>query len=446
MESSGTPINIKKRSGDIDSTDDEITFALQTKRTALESSDGQNYSNPEPPLLFKVLCPSASIGFIIGKAGSVINELNEKTGAKIRISQADEIYPETTDRIICMSGNITVLIAAIEQVVARILEVVDRKQHPSNDTPVHLEFRCLIPAAASGALIGRGGVIIKQMGESSQCRLKVGEQRGDPYDTKERILTVTGSTIPNIVSAVLLVHERMIADPATSVYINVKTAYSNYRRGPPHGRMDYPPGGSGPDRGGGGYENPQFQQGRGDSRQLQGGMPNRNNFQQQQQGGYPQQYQQGQQQQQQMQGGFGMGMGMGMGGGPQQRMRYDPMPGSFVNSGNSNPYVSSPMPATSNLFPQGVSVPSFSTDGVNIIMEIGIDDLLLGNIIGKQGAIIKEIMAVSGTRIQVSQKNEFLPNSTFRPVKVAGSQEEVQSALSNIVGRIQMAVDRPRRP
>jgi len=78
-------------------------------------------------------------------------------------------------------------------------------------------------------------------------------------------------------------------------------------------------------------------------------------------------------------------------------------------------------------------------------MEIGIDDSLLGNIIGKQGAIIKDIMTYSGTRIQVSQKNEFLPGTTYRPVKVCGSQEEVQSALSNIVGRIQLAVDRPPR-
>ena len=49
----------------------------------------------------------------------------------------------------------------------------------------------------------------------------------------------------------------------------------------------------------------------------------------------------------------------------------------------------------------GVSPPVFSTDGTNIIMQMGVPDNLLGPLIGKGGAVIKDIMAVTGTFAQV---------------------------------------------
>jgi len=104
-----------------------------------------------------------------------------------------------------------------------------------------LEFRCLIPAAASGAVIGRAGAIVKQIGEATKCRLKLGDYH-DPYDTKERLLSVNGQSIASIVSAVLLVHERMLAEAATSIYANPKTVYPLYKRGqlpPQRGPLDY---------------------------------------------------------------------------------------------------------------------------------------------------------------------------------------------------------------
>ena len=113
----------KKRAGDVDPTEDEIAFALQTKRSTLESASGQNYFSPEATLLFKVLCPSQSIGSIIGKSGSVITEINQKTGAKVRVSQAEEFFPETNDRIILISGTKAAIAAAVEQVITRTLEV-----------------------------------------------------------------------------------------------------------------------------------------------------------------------------------------------------------------------------------------------------------------------------------------------------------------------------------
>lgn len=73
----------------------------------------------------------------------------------------------------------------------------------------------------------------------------------------------------------------------------------------------------------------------------------------------------------------------------------------------------------------GISAPTFSTDGTNIIMEIGIADTHLGSVLGKGGYIIKDIMGSTGVKIQISQKGEYFPGTNQRIMKVVGLQQQV---------------------
>lgn len=100
-----------------------------SKRAAIASESGTLFSIPRqsnnaPAFnVFKVLCPQLGIGAILGKGGSVINEICQVTGAKIKVTQSNEYFPETTDRVISLSGSIPSLEAVIDQVVGRISEV-----------------------------------------------------------------------------------------------------------------------------------------------------------------------------------------------------------------------------------------------------------------------------------------------------------------------------------
>ena len=71
---------------------------------ALGTSTGNTtptmYSLEPDTFLFKLLCPQSITGFIIGRKGAIINQLNHSTGAKIRLSQNNEFYPGTMDRIL----------------------------------------------------------------------------------------------------------------------------------------------------------------------------------------------------------------------------------------------------------------------------------------------------------------------------------------------------------
>lgn len=57
-------------------------------------------SASEPQLIFKLLCPQTLTGMLIGKGGSVINQLNHSTGAKIQLSQNEVYFPGTNDRVL----------------------------------------------------------------------------------------------------------------------------------------------------------------------------------------------------------------------------------------------------------------------------------------------------------------------------------------------------------
>ena len=63
-------------------------------------------------------------------------------------------------------------------------------------------IRVLIPKIASAAVIGKGGVVIKRMSEQSGCRFQLGEEN-DPFNTNERIVTITGTTSPSVVTVSL---------------------------------------------------------------------------------------------------------------------------------------------------------------------------------------------------------------------------------------------------
>lgn len=69
---------------------------------AIVQGGGQEAGNGEEaePFYFKLLCPQGITGLIIGKGGANIIQLNATTGARIKLSQNNEYFPNTTDRIL----------------------------------------------------------------------------------------------------------------------------------------------------------------------------------------------------------------------------------------------------------------------------------------------------------------------------------------------------------
>ena len=57
------------------------------------------------PISLKLLGTHLGVGAIIGKHGSSITEIQSASGAKIRISGPNEVFPGTTERVMHLSGE-----------------------------------------------------------------------------------------------------------------------------------------------------------------------------------------------------------------------------------------------------------------------------------------------------------------------------------------------------
>ena len=99
-----------------------LIFCIIDSTAALCESTASSGSDCQDHLL-KILCPSAVAGSIIGRGGSVINQLNQMTGAKIKVSQNGEFFPTTNDRVLAISGSMTAISAAIHELVTKMIEV-----------------------------------------------------------------------------------------------------------------------------------------------------------------------------------------------------------------------------------------------------------------------------------------------------------------------------------
>ena len=70
--------------------------------------------------------------------------------------------------------------------------------HPSSSAaPAAFAIRILIPHGASGVVIGRAGAHIKEISTNTDTRLQLADP-ADPYQTKERIVNISGSKGANV--------------------------------------------------------------------------------------------------------------------------------------------------------------------------------------------------------------------------------------------------------
>ncbi|XP_038888005.1 KH domain-containing protein HEN4 [Benincasa hispida] len=159
-------------------------------------------SKQPPPLIippghiaFRMLCHASRIGGVIGKSGFVIKQLQQSTGAKIRVEEAPS---ESPDRVVTVIGppalTSRVLLdqnpsnsgASGEEVEAskaqegllkvfeRILEVAAESEGVGVAAEVGVvSCRLLADVAQIGSVIGKGGKVVEKIRKETGCRIRV---------------------------------------------------------------------------------------------------------------------------------------------------------------------------------------------------------------------------------------------------------------------------------
>uniref|UniRef100_A0AC35U963 KH domain-containing protein n=1 Tax=Rhabditophanes sp. KR3021 TaxID=114890 RepID=A0AC35U963_9BILA len=77
-----------------------------------------------PPITLRLIVPATQCGSIIGKGGSKIKEIRDKTGASIQV--ASEMLPNASERAVTISGHASAIVLCMQEVCKILLDAPPR--------------------------------------------------------------------------------------------------------------------------------------------------------------------------------------------------------------------------------------------------------------------------------------------------------------------------------
>ncbi|MCO5612669.1 hypothetical protein L7F22_066938 [Adiantum nelumboides] len=190
--------------------------------------------------IFRLICPEARVGCVIGKGGSIIKSLRLETGAKIMIADAAE---GADDRVIFISSfdgerrngrssnnddaekatvepekkNKEGFFSPAQEALVKIhSHIVDGGDHKGEEDASQLIVtRLLVPNSQVGCLLGKGGRVIEQMREDTKTRIRILPRDQLPLCSLpfDEILQIVGDASA-VKKAVRVVAQRLHENPA----------------------------------------------------------------------------------------------------------------------------------------------------------------------------------------------------------------------------------------
>ncbi|KAG6586556.1 Far upstream element-binding protein 3 [Phytophthora cinnamomi] len=162
-------------------------------------SDGQSS--------YDMKVPRDLVGYIIGRGGETIRDLQMKSGAHIQIVREEEGAPQTPDRFVNITGNQEALDLA-QRLIQNLIDERQQNQsaggfrerddrdrmaryggiNPDGTDSVEL----LVPNERVGLIIGRGGCTIKAIQQRTGTSVTI-PQTPDPNHPDMRLITIRGT-------------------------------------------------------------------------------------------------------------------------------------------------------------------------------------------------------------------------------------------------------------
>ncbi|XP_020275436.1 KH domain-containing protein HEN4 isoform X3 [Asparagus officinalis] len=159
----------------------------------------------EEDVIFRMLCSKDRVGSIIGKAGIIVRNLQNETGASIRVVDA---VSDSDERIIVISAHEnsemkgSIAQDAVLRVHSRLIEGVDKGSL--------VPARLLVPAQHIGCLLGKGGSIIAEMRRSTGANIRIfsKEQVPNCAQPNDEVVQVIG-TVHSVQDALFHITSRI---------------------------------------------------------------------------------------------------------------------------------------------------------------------------------------------------------------------------------------------
>ena len=324
-------------------------------------------------VFLKVLASDNECGKVIGKQGAVIKETMQNSGTKIRVSAPDEVIPGTGERIVTIMGQLPNVIHAAQLVQAQLIQARG-PVNPGEEREADSIVKFLVPDRSTGSIIGKAGAVIKEIMDATGAKITVSQPTQIIQATSERTIIVQGAPA-NRDAAIQAIYQKLLTVAAE--FRPKEVSYSALRGGAsgrPVGGAAVPPYGAPPV----GYGYPQAAQFPWllEAAGAYGGMPS-------------------------------------------------PYPGGYGYNG-----------APPALGPAGFSAGSAARAAAKpSTTQMPLPEKIVAGIIGRGGAVVKDISARSGARVRFSQKSEITADG-MRMVIFEGAADAVAIARRLVDERI----------
>ncbi|CAM9203213.1 unnamed protein product [Chrysoparadoxa australica] len=188
-------------------------------------------SSPSQSTALKMLVRDRMAGRLIGRGGSVLQDIQSRSGATLRVSSCGTYFPGTNERVVLVTGDHN----QVKEACRLILTALHRgreKVAPSSteawNVPAReseITARLLINASSAGLIIGRNGCNLNSMSELSGAQFNL-SQRELSVLVGERIVMIK-STLQNVITALDLLQDKLLEGAPPQRYDNMSTNYGN---------------------------------------------------------------------------------------------------------------------------------------------------------------------------------------------------------------------------
>ncbi|CAI7901157.1 unnamed protein product, partial [Closterium sp. NIES-53] len=196
------------------------------------------FSGSQNTVVFRLLVHESRAGGVIGKQGSKIKQMRESTGARIRMCSVPPTIPSEERLLVISSPSSSSDPSPAEAALFAMFPAALLPQdctHPNQnrqqqqqraDESSRSVLNLLVPASQSGALIGKGGRVIKDIRESSGAFVRITEGPPSPFALPaDRLVQIT-ATAPKLEAALKAIANVLKANPPQEPLEAMETAGS----------------------------------------------------------------------------------------------------------------------------------------------------------------------------------------------------------------------------
>ncbi|KAF8912034.1 cytoplasmic protein [Gymnopilus junonius] len=228
---------------DVKKEENRVMLGPTDKKDSATTSGEASSSTGQPPapsanIHMRCLIVTQDASIIIGKGGSHVNEIREKSGARVMVSES---IPGNPERILNVSGPLDAVSKAFGLIVRRINDEPFDVPSVPGSRAVTIKF--MIPNSRMGSVIGKQGSKIKEIQDASGARLNASE--GMLPGSTERVLSVAGVADAIHIATYYIGNILIEAQERMPSYANSNSSYrpGGSSRGRPVGSSSYVPAG-----------------------------------------------------------------------------------------------------------------------------------------------------------------------------------------------------------